>query len=318
MKGLYVRNRTLRFRDDLALEERPGEVLLEPVLSGICRTDIELVHGYMDFTGVPGHEFVARVVEGSDSFRAGELVVGEINCGCGSCADCATNRARHCATRTVLGILNRPGCMAERFHLPERNLWRVPAGVAPEEAVFAEPLAAACRIIEQDIIPGGSDVAVLGDGKLGVLCAFVLARHGHRVSLFGHHAGKRRALFAGTGVAVRDAEDWKDKFAFIVESTGRAEGMAQAIEHLEPRGTLILKTTTFLPPQFHLARIVIDEFRVVGSRCGPFDMALRLIAEKSIPVAGMIEAEYPLEDGLAAFQRAAERGALKVLLRAGV
>lgn len=315
MKGLWIERRALSFREDLPLETREGEVLIETILSGVCRTDLELAQGYMDFLGVPGHEFVGRVVEGTTRFPAGTLVVGEINGGCGACEDCRSNRSRHCESRTVLGILNRSGAMAERFHLPERNLLRVPEGVSYEEAVFAEPLAAACRIIEQKILSGNAEVAVVGDGKLGVLCAFVLDRFGHRVTLCGHHAEERRALVAGTNIAVRDASEMHGKFGFVVECTGRADGLAASAELVAPMGTLILKTTTSLPPQFHLAQVVIDELRVVGSRCGPFPTALDLLREHAIPVARMIEAEYPLADGVAAFARASERGALKILLR---
>lgn len=305
----------VRVRRDLPEPRTAGEVVLEPILVGICRTDLELAAGYMDFTGVPGHEFVARVVDGVPGWPAGTRVVGEINCGCGACRDCRAGDPRHCPTRTVLGILGRDGAMAERFTLPASNLHRVPDGMSDREAVFAEPVAAACRILEQGLVPaGGAEVAVLGDGKLGTLAAFVLAAAGHAVTLYGRHATERSSLFAGTGVDVREAGDLEGRWPVVVECTGRPEGLASALAHVAPRGTLVLKTTTAEPPRFHAAGIVIDEIRVVGSRCGPFPPALALLARHAIPVERMIGGLYPLEEAVGAFEHAARRGVLKVLL----
>lgn len=313
MLALTVVNRAVVLDASLPLEKRADEVLLRPLLSGICRTDLELAQGYMDFSGIPGHEFVARVIEGSSRFRPGDLVVGEINCGCGSCALCRTGDARHCPERTVLGILNRPGAMAEYLYLPESNLHRVPDSVSPEEAVFTEPLAAACRIIEQNILPdAGAEIAVFGDGKLGLLVALTLDHFGYAVSLFGHHAERNRLILAGAGIRLGESPG---KFPVVVDCTGRPEGITAALAHLAPTGTLVLKTTTALPPQFHLAQVVIDEFHVVGSRCGPFLMALDLLARRAVPVERLIDATYPLSQGETAFARAGERGRLKVLLQ---
>jgi alcohol dehydrogenase len=269
----------------------------------------------MEFEGIPGHEFVAEVVEGSARFPAGTRVVGEINCGCGTCDSCRSGWERHCPNRTVLGILGRNGCMAERFCLPDANLHAVPEGVSDQEAVLVELLAAACRIIEQKAIPEpGAEVAILGDGRLGILVARVLDAAGFRVHLFGRHADGRRVLLQDTGVTVADIAALDRRFPAIVDCTGRSAGLAAALDHLEPRGTLILKTTTFEPPPVHPARLVIDEISVIGSRCGPFAMALEMMQQGILPPAGFVEKTYPLADALAAFDHATKPGTLKILI----
>ncbi len=306
---------SVRLRDDLPQPVPADEVLLRPLLTGICRTDLELAAGYMDFTGVPGHEFVARVAAESPGWPTGTRVVGEINCGCGHCRDCRGGDSRHCPGRTVLGILGRNGAMAELFTLPALNLHRVPDSVSDTAATFTEPIAAACRILEQGLLPaGGTEVAVLGDGKLGTLTAFVLAAAGHAVSLYGRHAVERSPLFHGTGVAVLDADALEGRWPVVVECTGRPEGLGTALAHVAPRGTIVLKTTTAEPPRFHAAGIVIDELKVVGSRCGPFAPALALLERGTIPVEALVAARFPLTAAPEAFAVAGTRGTLKVLL----
>lgn len=292
-----------------------GEVLLAPVYTGICRTDIELLNGYMGFSGIPGHEFVARVAAGTDRFREGELVVGEINCGCGNCEVCRGGDERHCPTRTVLGILNRPGCMANYFLLPERNLHKVPDSVPAVAAVFTEPLAAAFRIIEQKIIEEpGSRVLVLGAGKLGVLVALVLDYCGFEVVLGGRHSRVRKSIFENSRVAVVEVGSIRERFKYVVDCSGRPEGLTLACELLLPRGVLILKSTTVQPPQFHPASLVIDEITVAGSRCGPFPPALEYLNSGKFPYENLVQEILPFDKAEEAFRRAQEPGSLKVIL----
>ena len=315
MKALSIEKNAVNYRADLPFETSPNEVVIQPLLVGVCRTDIELAAGYMNFSGIPGHEFVGRVVSGSEKFVPGTLVVGEINCGCQNCDSCKNESARHCQDRTVLGILNRPGAMAESLCLPDRNLLEIPSSMRLDTAVFTEPVAAACRIIEQKILPeDGADIAVVGDGKLGILIAFVLDHFKHNVTLYGHHPVERVGLFEGTNVRVVHSNELSSKWQFVVEVTGRPEGFAASYGSLKPQGTLILKTTTHEPPPIHLAQAVIHEITIIGSRCGPFDMALTLLSQGVIPVEKLIATRLPLSRGAEAFRAATQPGALKVLI----
>ncbi|HZR98918.1 MAG TPA: alcohol dehydrogenase catalytic domain-containing protein [Chloroflexota bacterium] len=321
--------RALRFDGArLALADVPsptpplGEALVRVRLAGICHTDLELTRGYMGFAGTLGHEFVGEVAEAAPSAGAasalavGQRVVGEINAACGACAACHAGLGRHCPTRTVLGILGRDGAFADYLTLPLANLHSVPDAVPDEAAVFVEPLAAALEILEQVAIRPTDRVLVLGDGKLGQLVARVLATTGCDLTVVGHHADKR-ALLAAAGIATR-AEPPPDRADVVVDCTGRAAGFAEAMGLVRPRGTLLLKSTVATrpgDPPLNLAPLVIDEITVVGSRCGPFAPALRTLAEGRVAVQPLITEEYALADAVAAFQRAAAPGALKVLIR---
>jgi threonine dehydrogenase-like Zn-dependent dehydrogenase len=279
----------------------------------VCATDLALARGYMGFAGVPGHEFVGLALDGP---LAGRRVVGEINAGCGACPTCKRGLTRHCPNRTVLGILGRSGAFAEELSLPTANLHALPDDLPDERAVFAEPLAAAFEIAEQlELVPGARALLV-GDGRLGILCAHVLARHGLELTVAGHHPERRELLPAGARWLEEPLEPaaGAERFDLVVEATGRADVLPRALARVRPRGTLVLKTTTEAPVSLDLAPLVIDEVRLVGSRCGPFEPAIEALARGEIPVEGMIQARYPLDRGVEALRRAGEPGVLKVLI----
>lgn len=292
-----------------------SHAMLRLITGGICNTDLELQRGYYGFAGIPGHEFVAEVIAADDPSWLGERVVGDINLACGNCSWCAQDLARHCPQRTVLGIMRQPGAFAERFTLPERNLRRVPARMLTEHAVFTEPVAAACEILDQVSIPLGTVVALLGDGKLGLLIAQVLAANGLRVRMFGRHADKLRiASLAGVETEVTTGTLPQAAFRYVVDATGSSEGLAQAVRMTEPRGTLIMKSTVANEVAVDTANIIVNELTLVGSRCGRLEPALRLIASGKLHLDEMIAARYPLSAAPDAFRYAATRGTLKVLL----
>lgn len=284
-----------------------GEAIVRVTLSGICNTDLEIVRGYAGFEGTIGHEFV-----GVD-LVTGHRVVGEINAGCGTCARCATGDSRHCPARTVLGIVGRDGAHADVLRLPARNLLRVPDSVPDHRAVFVEPLAAACAILDAVAMTPESRVAVIGDGKLGNLCVQVLLSARVPVVAIGKHPDKLRLLESETIVA-SEAPKLGRRFDVVVEASGTKSGFGLALDLLEPRGTLVLKSTFFGATEIDAARIVVDEIRVIGSRCGRFAPALALLASGSVHTDDLISEELPLGDGLRAMERAAAPGVLKVLL----
>ncbi len=285
-------------------------------LAGICATDLQIFNGYMGFQGVPGHEFVGEVSEGPADL-IGTRVVGEINFACGSCAACARGLGRHCPTRRVMGILNADGSFAEYVAVPVANIHPVPDGVTDEAAVFTEPLAAAYEILEQIPVHPTDDVLVLGDGKLGLLCAQVLHHTGARVSVVGKYPHKLR-LLQQLGVRTLRLADWQPTPAdVVVDATGSPDGLQRAIAAVRPRGTLILKSTVATEHSLTLAPLVINEVTVVGSRCGPFRPALDALAEQQVVVTPLIDAVYPLTAGAEAVGHAARAGALKILLRNG-
>jgi threonine dehydrogenase-like Zn-dependent dehydrogenase len=293
----------------------PGEVQIRTILAGICNTDLEIVRGYAGFHGVLGHEFVGVVEQAEDPAWHGQRVVGEINAACGTCPTCRAGRPTHCPNRTALGIRGRDGVMAEYFCLPSENLHPVPDNVPDEAAVFAEPLAAACEILEQVHVHPSDRVIVLGDGKLGLLVAQTLALTGCELTVVGRHPDKLARLEArgiATQVGDRGLEGDAD---VVVECTGQPGGFLAARKMARPRGTVVLKSTYHGEIQTDLSRIVVDELTLVGSRCGPFPPALRLLDQQLVDVTSMIEAEYPLADALIAFEHASRRGTLKVLIR---
>jgi alcohol dehydrogenase len=296
---------------DIPVPERPpGFALLRLLKAGICNTDLELQRGYYGFTGTPGHEFVAEVAAADTAELVGKRVVGEINLACHACDWCARGLARHCPQRTVLGIVRHPGAFQEFFLLPERNLHVVPDTIPTERAVFTEPLAAACEILDQVAIPPGEIVAVLGDGKLGLLIAMTLRAHGNRVHQFGRHPEKLR-IAAAVGVEVDAAPGQYD---WVVDATGSPEGLRTAAAMVRPRGTVILKSTVHSMVAVDTAPLIVNEITLVGSRCGRFEAALPLLARAEIPVEKMIAARYPLREAREAFAEAATKGTLKVLL----
>ncbi len=307
-------------RLSVAEREKPegaGEAVVRVTLSGICNTDVEIVRGYAGFEGTIGHEFVGVVESAQDAALVGRRVVGEINAGCGRCELCRGGDPRHCPNRTVLGIHGRDGAHAEFLRLPAVNLLIVPDDVPDERAVFCEPLAAACGIMERARVDAETRVAVIGDGKLGLLCAQALALSRAPVLLVGKHPEKLRLAAArGIETATLDqVETRKRTFDVAVEASGSESGFALALDLLHPRGVLVLKSTFHGKTSVDSARVVVDEISVVGSRCGRFAPALELLAAGAVDVESLISEEYSLADGVRAMQRATERGVIKVLLR---
>jgi len=297
----------------------PGEALIRVRMAGLCNTDLELMRGYMRFRGVPGHEFVGVVerAPGAEVWE-GRRVVGDINAACGVCATCRAGQHTHCPQRTTLGISGRDGAFAEYLTLPVANLYAVPEDLPDEVAVFTEPLAAACEILEQVHVHPTDRVIVLGDGKLGLLCAQVLALTGCDLTVIGRHAEKLDIL-ARRGIATlcvaRNATvAGLPRADVVVEATGHPDGYATARALVRPRGTLVLKSTYHDTLEANLTMAVVDEITLVGSRCGPLAAALRLQARGAVDVTPLVEACYPFDAILTAFAHAGRRGALKVLV----
>jgi threonine dehydrogenase-like Zn-dependent dehydrogenase len=295
---------------------RPGEAVLKVLLAGICKTDLEIMHGYMGFAGVLGHEFVGQVVRcHSRPELVGKRVVGEINCGCGHCKLCKAGIQEHCPRRTVLGILQRDGAFAEYVTLPAKNLHVVPDSVPNQRAVFVEPVAAAFEVLAQRPDLPGKRVIVLGDGKLGLITAQVLASAGCAVMCVGRHRRKLDVL-ARRGIPVRlDSTSTPHTAPVVVDCTGSPSGFLLARRLVEPRGLIIMKTTVAASNVVQIAPLVIDEITVMGSRCGPFTPALRSIEEGAIDVDSVVSATYSLSDALSAFERAASPRVIKILLQ---
>ena len=295
---------------------RPGrnEVLIEVRKAGICATDLEVTKGYMGFRGVMGHEFVGTAVGGSRKWK-GRRVVGEINCVCGRCDMCRSGLAGHCRHRTVLGIDGRDGCFAEYVVLPAGNLHEVPGALSDTEAVFVEPLAAAFQIVRQIKLTPRDRVLVLGDGRLGQLVARVLTGRLKHTTMVGRHRGKLDAadkhgvqtVLADEFVPSADAD-------VVIDATGSAEGFGLAMRAVRPRGTIVLKSTFAVDGGLNLAPLVINEITVIGSRCGPFPVAIRALAGGEVDVAPLVSGEFPLAEGPAALKAAADPQNLKVLL----
>lgn len=316
MKALRVNNGELSLAD-IPRPDNDTEALVRVVRSGICNTDLEIVRGYAGFSGTIGHEFVGIVEAASDRpDLIGKRVVGEINVGCGVCQLCLSGDSRHCPQRTVLGIHGRDGCHAEFLTLPSRNLLEVPANVSDNEAVFVEPLAAAYGITEQVEITSDTRVAVIGDGKLGILCAMSLGLESNSVTLIGRHRSKIAIAESANieGVLAADTGKLKRKFDVVVEASGSESGFETALDLVKPRGKIVLKSTFHGTPTWQASRVVVDEITVVGSRCGRFAPALDLLAGKKIGVDGLISEQFNLADGVAAIDQASKKGVLKVLI----
>lgn len=319
MKALRFENGQLSLAD-VGVPGREGEALVRVRVAGVCNTDLEIVRGYAGFEGTLGHEFVGEVerAPGSPELE-GRRVVGEINAGCGRCQHCRAGDARHCPARTVLGIVGRDGAFAEYLSLPVVNLLPVPDEVPDERAVFTEPLAAACGITERARVETETRVAVVGDGKLGLLCAQAIkATTGAGVTLVGRH-DRKLDIARGRGVRALKADELPPSFdrAFdvTVEASGSPAGFETALRLLRPRGTLVLKSTFHGATELSTAPVVVDEISIVGSRCGRFKPALELLRRGAIETDALITDEFPLSEGPRALERAAEPGVLKVLLR---
>jgi len=331
--------KTLYFDGQLSLREvpdpkpGPGEALIRVRLAGICGTDRQILKGYSGFRGIPGHEFVGEVVECEDKRWTGRRVVGEINVTCGHCEWCRRGLGRHCVSRTVMGIIGRPGAFAEFVTLPVANLHEMPNEVPDEEAVFVEPLAAAAEILEQMPLAPGARVAVLGAGRLGLLVAQVLRHAGADVTLIGRSEWKLKLarswrlntvrLPSGAGAhgnaplhAHGDSPLLAPRsFAVVVEATSSPQGLEQALQLVEPRGTVVMKSTFHELANFDTANLVVNEITLLGSRCGNFATAIDLLRRNAIHVEEMISRVFPLAEGLEAFGYLESASCLKVLLR---
>lgn len=316
MRALWL-DKKLSWRDDIPTPNpTEGEALIRVTLAGICNTDLELEKGYRDFSGIPGHEFVG-VVERAPGQPAweGRRVVGEINIACGHCAQCQALRPQLCEQRRALGISGHPGALADYLTLPLKNLHALPKTLTDEEAVFTEPLAAACQLLEQIHVRPSERVAVVGDGKLGLLCAQVLALSGCELTMIGHHA-QNLQLLAGLGISttMNAASLTPASIDIVVEASGGASGYNAALRLVRPGGKLLLKSTYQQSFNINLSAAVVNEITMIGSRCGPFPAALRLLERNLVHVRPMIQARYPFSDALQAFAHARRKGTLKVLL----
>jgi len=317
MKALRFVNNQLELAE-IAKPHAEREALIRVTKTGICNTDLEIVRGYAGFSGTIGHEFVGIVEEAKDApALVGKRIVGEINAGCGACEKCLRGDSRHCAARTVLGIHGRDGAHAEFLTLPVRNLLEVPASVRDEQAVFVEPLAAAFGITEQVEISENTRVAVIGDGKLGILCAFAFSLKSRNLVLVGKHREKLSVVQKRNieGILLNDAVPALNQtFDVVVEASGSESGFATALDLLKPRGKMVLKSTFQGNTNLEMWRVVVDEITITGSRCGKFAPALELLEKGLVNVDDLISEEFPLEKGVEAMRCAAEKGVMKVLL----
>ena len=291
-----------------------GEALVRVLQAGICATDLELVRGYMGFQGVLGHEFVGIVEDAPRAHLKGTRVVGEINAACRTCPVCRAGRPTHCPHRTTLGIDRRDGAFADFLCLPVENLHPLPDEITDDQAVFTEPLAAACQILEQVSVGPTDRVLVMGDGKLGLLCAQVLHHAPCRVTVMGRHRDKLRIL-ADRGIQTCQSPDTiASDFDIVVEATGTPDGFALAGTSVRPRGTIVLKSTHRHHASVDLTALVINEITVVGSRCGPFRPALALLREQAVDVRPLLQKRFSIKQGREALACAAAPGVLKVVL----
>jgi threonine dehydrogenase-like Zn-dependent dehydrogenase len=292
-----------------------GDTLIRVRQAGVCATDLEIVKGYMGYRGVLGHEFVGQVVESPDKDLVGQRVVGEINIVCGRCDLCMAGLSSHCRNRCVLGIRNHDGVFADLVRLPAANLHVVPTGIDDDEAVFVEPLAAACQVVKQIKLDGRKWATVLGDGRLGLLVAQVLRNAGCPVRVIGRHTEKL-ALCEKWSIRARPLEEIAPRHDqdVVVDCTGSAAGLEMALQLVRPRGTVVLKTTAAAGKPLNLAPVVVDEISVVGSRCGPFREALDALKRKAVDVVSLIHRRMKIEQGIEAMELAGRKGTLKVLL----
>jgi threonine dehydrogenase-like Zn-dependent dehydrogenase len=316
MLALTLQHGKLTLRDDYPRPQpRPGEALLRMRYAGICGTDLALIAGYKGgFTGVPGHEYVAEVVEapGNEEW-VGRRVVGEINTFCGECDHCRRGLITHCQNRRVLGILGWDGAFAEYFLSPIDLLHPVPDNVPDEVAVFVEPLAAAYAALRDLPADTGDRVIIVGDGRLGQLIAQVFHREGYQPLLVRHHGHKLAvAEQLGINTALKPPAD--QEFDVAIDVTGNAQALQQIFGLLRPRGVLILKTTHADRSQLNLSPVVVDELRIIGSRCGPFPQAIQALSQGIIDPHPLITARFPLKQAIEAFALARQRQSLKVLI----
>jgi threonine dehydrogenase-like Zn-dependent dehydrogenase len=313
MKAVWLENNKISLRD-IHKPDQPNEALIKIHKAGICSTDLELVKGYYPYTGILGHEFVGEVVDAPDASWIGQRVVGDINAVCGKCEACLNGRPTHCENRTVLGIVNRDGVFAEYTSLPLENLHRVPDSVPDEMAVFTEPLAAALEIQQQIQIRPTDRVLLVGAGRLGQLIAQTLALTGCDLRVVARHSYQQEILSARNIGLITEENIQPRKWDIVVEATGSSDGFNLARRAIRPRGTMVLKSTYKGDMNVNFSSIVVDEINLIGSRCGPFEPALRLLEKREVDPRVLISDQYKLQDALKAFEKAAQPGVLKVLL----
>lgn len=314
MRALWLENNQISLRD-ISQPANPDEALIRIRRAGICSTDLELVKGYYPYRGVLGHEFVGEVESAPDRSWIGKRVVGEINAVCGACEACLHGRPTHCDNRTVLGIVNRNGVFAEYTTLPMENLHLVPESVSDEAAAFTEPLAAALEIQQQIQVKPTDRVLLVGAGRLGQLIAQTLNLTGCNLHVVARHANQQKLLNARGIRLITEAEIQPRKWDIVVEATGSADGFNLARKAVRPRGTILLKSTYKGDLNVNFSSIVVDEITVLGSRCGPFGPALRLLENREVDPTVLISAHYKLGDILKGFDHAAQAGVLKVLIQ---
>ena len=316
MQGLYLQDKQLHYRSNLASPiPKPHEARVKVHLAGICATDLALIQGYYPFSGILGHEFYGEIEEAPNApERIGERVVGAINISCGQCPNCQAARPTHCDNREVLGILNHDGAFADYLCLPLANLYRVPESVTAEMAVFTEPLAAALTIVEQTPLRPQDKVLLIGAGRLGQLIALCLKQTPAQVQVVARYPEQQALLSAQSIDWINEQAAQRQRFDIVIEATGNPSGLALALDCVRPRGKIILKSTYKGSPEVDLSRIVVNEISLIGSRCGDFSPALRLLAEGRIDPRPLIRSRYPFSQGLAAFGQARQVAAMKVLL----
>lgn len=317
--------KALVFDNELKLDnnyEKPvpknGEALIKITMAGICNTDLEITKGYMGFKGIPGHEFVGIVEEinADDKSMLGKRVAVEINCGCAKCSYCLQNLQRHCLNRHVIGIFKKDGCFAEYITVLLENLVEVPECLSDEEAVFVEPVAAALEILEQVHIKPADKIAILGDGKLGLLISFVLSTTQADLTLIGKHSNKLEiATKQGVKTALLGDITESKSFDIVIDATGSVKGFETALSLVKSRGIIVLKSTVAADKPLNLAPVVIDEITIVGSRCGQFKPAFRLLAKKQFDLKPLISGVYDFDRAIEAFEQNMKKDTLKVLLR---
>ena len=307
----------LQFVTDYPVPEVPkGWARIHIQWAGICRTDMELIKGYLGFRGILGHEFIGVVEHCDDPSWVGKQVVGEINAACGRCKWCAKDLGRHCPNRKTLGIQGLDGCMADYCVLPISNLLEIPPEIPGDRAILTEPLSAACEILEQMRFQGTERLIVLGDGRLGILCAWALTTVLSDVTLVGHHPEKLEFAKWRHLKTARGAAEVESGADVVVDATGSGAGLIEAMSLCRPRGTIVLKSTVASQGDLNMAPVVINELTVLGSRCGQFKDGLRMLESyKDMPVERLISARYPIERALTAFERAVQPEAFKVLLK---
>ncbi|MBT3982555.1 MAG: alcohol dehydrogenase catalytic domain-containing protein [Bacteriovoracaceae bacterium] len=312
MKALVFSKGTPRYIEVDRPIPTASESLIRVTTAGICNTDLEIMNGYMEFSGILGHEFVGVVVESSDSQWIDKRVVCDINFSCRECAVCLRGDFHHCPTRSVMGIVNRPGCFSEYICVPTVNLVEVPSHVSDRQAVFVEPLAAALEIQQQVEIEENHQVCVLGDGKLGLLIAMSLAANGKDTTLLGHHPDRSSRLGP---LEINYVDTTGDRhFDLVIEATGCPKGLEKAISITKPKGTIVLKSTYANSFLFNPAMVVINELSLIGSRCGPFEKAVEMLSSGKLNPTPLIDQSFSLTEGTTGLKRAAEKGTLKVLL----